>query len=50
MEPLSLLVVDTTSAPRSRHRYRPGRPVPSAEHGNVVPDVPPTPRRAVCGV
>jgi len=49
LEPLSLLVVDTTPAPRSRHRYRPGRPVPSAEHGNVVPDVPPTPRRAVSG-
>jgi hypothetical protein len=49
LEPLSLLVVDTTPAPRSRHRYRPGRPVPSAEHGNVVADVPPTPRRAVSG-
>jgi len=34
--------------PRSRHRYRPGRPVPSAEHAHVVPDVPPTMRGAVC--
>jgi len=49
MEPLSLQVLDTTSAPRTRRRYRPGRPVTSAEHGNVVPDVPPTPRRAACG-
>jgi len=47
-EPLPLLFRDTTSAPRSRHRYRPGRPVPSAEHGHVVPDVPPTLSRAVC--
>jgi hypothetical protein len=47
-EPLPLLVVDAASAPRSRHRYRPGRPVPSAEHGHVVPDVPPTLSRAVC--
>jgi len=49
LAPLSLLVLDTTSAPRSRHRYRTGRPVPSAEHGNVVPDVPPTLSRAGCG-
>jgi len=35
--------------PRSRHRYRPGRPVRSAEHAHVVPDVPPALRRAVCG-
>jgi len=34
---------------RSRRRYRPGRPVRSAEHAHVVPDVPPTPRRAVRG-
>jgi len=39
-----------SSAPRSRHRYLPGRPVPSAEHGHVVPDVPLTLSRAVCGV
>src|SRR5664279_241305 len=49
VEPLSLLVLDTTSAPPSRHRYRPGRPVPSAEHDNVVPDVPPTLSRGGCG-
>ena len=49
VEPLSLLVLDTTSAPPSRHRYRPGRPVPSAEHDNVVPDAPPTLSRGGCG-
>jgi hypothetical protein len=49
VEPLSLRALDTTSVPPSRHRYRPGRPVRSAEHGNVVPDVPATPRRAGCG-
>ena len=49
LAPLPLQVVDTTSAPRSQHRYRPGRPVRSAEHAHVVPDVPPALRRAVCG-
>jgi|BarGraIncu01121A_1022015.scaffolds.fasta_scaffold25465_2 hypothetical protein len=49
LAPLPLQVVDTTSAPRSQHRYRPGRPVRSAEHAHVVPDVPPALSRAGCG-
>src|ERR1035437_4622369 len=40
-EPPSALVLDNTSAPRSRHRYRPGRPARSAEQTNVCTDVPP---------
>ena len=37
------------TCPRSRHRYRPGRSVRSAEHARVVPDVPPALPRAGSG-
>ena len=49
LEPPSLLVGHHACAPLSRYLFRPGRPVRSAEHGHVAPDVPPKPRRAVCG-
>jgi len=42
MEPLSLLVVDAASSPALSTPIPTGRPIRSAEHGNVVPDVPPT--------